>query len=136
VEAVIEQIATALKDKNNFHIVVLTSTVLPGATESRIKPLLERISGKRCGLDFGLCYSPEFIALGSVIRDFLNPDVILIGESDPKSGEILSSVYATVCENNPPVVRTTIHNAELAKISLNAFITMKVNNPPASWGAS
>jgi len=127
VEAVIEQIATALKDKNNFHIVVLTSTVLPGATESRVKPLLERVSGKRCGLDFGLCYSPEFIALGSVIRDFLNPDVILIGESDPKSGEILSSVYATVCENNPPVVRTTIHNAELAKISLNAFITMKIS---------
>lgn len=126
-EAAAEQIATALKDKNNFHLVVLTSTVLPGATESRVKPLLETVSGKKCGRDFGLCYSPEFIALGSVIRDFLNPDVILIGESDAKSGEILASAYRTVCENKPPIVRTTIHNAELAKISLNAFVTMKIS---------
>ena len=127
VEAVAEQIATGLKDKNNFQIVVLTSTVLPGATEGVVKPLLEKISGKRCGWDFGLCYSPEFIALGSIIRDFMNPDVILIGESDPKSGESLAEVYQTVCNNNPPIVRTTIHNAELAKISLNAFVTMKIS---------
>ena len=127
VEAVAEKIATGLKDKSDFQVVVLTSTVLPGATEGVVKPLLEKVSGKKCGLDFGLCYSPEFIALGSVIRDFLNPDVLLIGESDPRSGELLSEVYQTVCENNPPMVRTTIYNAELAKISLNAFITMKIS---------
>jgi len=127
VEPAAEQIATGLRDKSNFQVVVLTSTVLPGVTEGIIKPLLEKVSGKRCGLDFGLCYSPEFIALGSVIRDFMNPDVLLIGESDPRSGESLSEVYQTVCDNNPPVVRTTIYNAELAKISLNAFVTMKIS---------
>ena len=127
VETAIEQIATGLKNKNDFHVVVLTSTVLPGATERVVIPLLERVSGKRCGRDFGLCYSPEFIALGSVIRDFTNPDVILIGESDPKSGELLSETYQTVCENNPPMVRTNINSAELVKISLNAFITMKIS---------
>jgi len=127
VESAIKQIAIGLKDKNSFHIVVITSTVLPGATEDVIKPLLERVSGKKCGVDFGLCYSPEFIALGSVIRDFLNPDVILIGESDTRSGESLSEVYHTVCDNNPPIVRTTIRNAELAKISLNAYVTMKIS---------
>lgn len=127
VETVTEQIAVGLKDKSNFQVVVLTSTVLPGATEGVVKPLLEKISGKKCGLDFGLSYSPEFIALGSVIQDFMNPDVILIGESDPRSGELLSELYQTVCDNNPPVVRTTIYNAELAKISLNAFITMKIS---------
>ena len=92
VEAAAEQIAEGIKNKNTYHLVVLTSTVLPGATEGRIKPLLEKVSGKKCGRDFGLCYSPEFIALGSVIRDFMNPDVILIGESDPKSGELLAEV--------------------------------------------
>ena len=126
VEPVAEQIAIGLKDKSNFQVVVLTSTVLPGATEGVVKPLLEKVSGKKCGLDFGLCYSPEFIALGSVIRDFFNPDVLLIGESDPKSGELLAEIYRNVCENQPPIVRTTIYNAELAKISLNAFITMKI----------
>jgi len=125
-EAAVKQIAEGIKDKNAFHLVVLTSTVLPGATENRIKTLLEDISGKKCGRDFGLCYSPEFIALGSVIRDFLNPDVVLIGESDKNSGDILADIYRKVCQNNPPIVRTNIHNAELAKISLNAYITMKI----------
>ncbi len=126
VESSAEQIATVLKNKRNFHVVVLTSTVLPGATDGVVKPLLERVSGKKCGKDFGLCYSPEFIALGSVIRDFTNPDVVLIGESDPKSGDLLAEIYRNVCENQPPIVRTNIYNAELAKISLNAFITMKI----------
>jgi len=127
VEAAAEQIAEGIKDKKNYHLVVLTSTVLPGATEGRIKSLLEKVSGKKCSQDFGLCYSPEFIALGSIIRDVLNPDVILIGESDPKSGELLAGVYQTVCENKPPIVRTAIQNAELAKISLNAYVTMKIS---------
>ena len=127
VEAAAEQIAAGIKNKNTYHLVVLTSTVLPGATESRIKTLLEKISGKKCDRDFGLCYSPEFIALGSVIRNFLNPDVVLIGESDLKAGELLEEIYKSVCENNPPIVRMTIQNAELAKISLNAYITMKIS---------
>ena len=127
VESTAEQIAIGLKDKGNFQVIVLTSTVLPGATEGVVKPLLEKISGKKCSLDFGLCYSPEFIALGSVIWDFMNPDVVLIGESDPNSGELLAEIYHTVCENQPPIVRTTICNAELAKISLNAFVTMKIS---------
>ena len=126
VEIAAQQIAVNLKDRSDFHLVVLTSTVLPGATDGVVKQLLEKGSGKKCGKDFGLCYSPEFIALGSVIRDFTNPDVVLIGESDPKSGELLEEIYRNVCENQPPIVRTTIQNAELAKISLNAYVTMKI----------
>jgi len=126
VEAAARDIAASLKRKDDFHVVVLTSTVLPGATEGVVKQLLERVSGKKCGKDFGLCYNPEFIALGSAIRDFTRPDVVLIGESDPKSGELLAEIYRNVCDNQPPIVRTTIYNAELAKISLNAYTTMKI----------
>jgi len=127
VELALRSIATNLKHKHDFHVVALTSTVLPGVTENMVKPLLEGVSGKRCGIDFGLCYNPEFIALGSVLRDFNNPDVVLIGESDQRSGEILSEIYQVVCDNHPPIVRTTFYNAELAKISLNAFVTMKIS---------
>ena len=108
-------------------MVVITSTVLPGDTENVIKPLLEEVSGKKCGVDFGLCYNPEFIALGSVIRDFMNPDVVLIGESDARSGEILTEIYRTTCDNQPYIARMSLCNAELAKISLNAYITMKIS---------
>jgi UDPglucose 6-dehydrogenase len=126
-EAAAEQIASGIRNKDSYHLIILTSTVLPGVTQGKIKTILEKTSGKKCGQDFGLCYSPEFIALGTVIRDFLNPDVVLIGESDKKAGDLLSEMYKNVCENDPPIVRMSINSAELAKISLNAFVTMKIS---------
>ncbi len=120
-------IGRALKEKDGYHVVVLTSTVLPGATRHGLLPILEKESGKKCGVDFGLCYSPEFIALGSVIRDFLNPDFYLIGQFDEKSGDLLEMVNRKVCLKEPVVRRMTIENAEIAKIALNSFVTMKVS---------
>jgi len=127
VEEVSREIASHLKNKDDFPIVALRSTVLPGVTDGVVKPLLEGVSGKKCGIDFGLCYNPEILALGSVIHNSLNPDVVVIGESDPKSGELLSKIYETTCENNPPIIRTTLNNAEMAKISLNVFLTLKMS---------
>ena len=68
---------------------------MPGATGGPVRQALEEASGKQAGVDFGLCYSPEFIALGSVIRDFLNPDFLLIGESDKAAGDMLTAFIAT-----------------------------------------
>ncbi len=126
-EAAAQDIGEALKAKEDFHVVVLTSTVMPGTTEMVMKPILEKASGKKCGVDFGLCYNPEFIALGSVIKDLSAPDAVLIGESDGKSGDILSDVYRTVCTNNPPVARMSPYSAELAKLALNVFVTTKIS---------
>lgn len=119
-------IGTALRDKDTYHLVVLTSTVMPGATGGPVREALEQASGKRTGADFGLCYSPEFIALGSVIRDFLNPDFLLIGESDERAGALLAELYRKVVNNDPKVARINFVNAELAKISVNTFVTTKI----------
>jgi UDPglucose 6-dehydrogenase len=116
----------ALRRKDDWHLVVLMSTVLPGMTRQVLVPVLEEWSGKRCGVDFGVCYSPAFIALGSVIRDFLNPDFVLVGESDARAGEALESLYASVLENGAPVRRMSLENAELAKIGVNTFVTTKI----------
>jgi UDPglucose 6-dehydrogenase len=121
-----EQIGAALRTKRDYHLVVLTSTVLPGTTRQALLPVLERASGRTGGRDFGLCYSPEFIALGSVIRDFLNPDFTLIGEIDARAGETLEAYYAQVMANHAPARRMSLENAELAKISVNSFVTMKI----------
>lgn len=118
-------IGAGLKQKSGYHLVVLTSTVLPKDCELKIIPELERHSGKKCGLDFGFCYSPEFIAIGSVVKDLLAPDFFLIGEYDKHSGDILTDFYATI-NNSSPVARMSIPSAELAKISLNSFLTMKI----------
>jgi UDPglucose 6-dehydrogenase len=119
-------IGRALSDKDRYHLVVLTSTVLPGSSRHGLIPVLEEASGKRAGRDFGFCYGPEFIALGSVIHDFLNPDFLLIGELDERSGDLLEEAYGTIVENGAPCKRMSIENGELAKISLNAFVTMKI----------
>lgn len=122
-----KSIGTALKDKPGFHLVVLTSTVTPGSTEKDLLPVLEEFSGKKCGQDFGLCYNPEFIALGNVINGLLNPDFILIGELDKKSGDILEYFYKKTCPNTPYVKRMNIVNAEITKISLNTYVTTKIS---------
>lgn len=117
----------ALAKKSSYHVIVLTSTVLPGATRHGLIPILEKESGKKCGEDFGVCYSPEFIALGSVIRDFLNPDFYLVGEFDARSGDVLEAVNRRICMKEPVVQRMTIENAEIAKIALNSFVTLKIS---------
>ncbi len=122
-----KEIGKALAKKSNFHLVNLVSTVVPGSTENELKPILEKYSGKKCSRDFGLCYNPEFIALGKVIYDLLNPDFVLIGESDKRSGDILENFYKNLCENNPPVKRMNIINAEIAKIALNVYVTTKIS---------
>jgi UDPglucose 6-dehydrogenase len=127
VEPVCAEIGRGLAERNGYHLVCLTSTVMPGMTGGSVKEILERESGKRCGQDFGLCYSPEFIALGSVIRDFLNPDMVLIGESDKKAGDFLEAIYRRVCENKPASARMSFVNAEITKLAVNSYITTKIS---------
>lgn len=121
-----KEIGKALEEKHSYHLVVLTSTVLPGSTEKRLKPILEEASKKKCNDEFGLCYNPEFIALGNVIHDFLNPDFVLVGESDKKAGDILESLYREVCDSHPPITRMNFVNAELAKLAVNTYVTTKI----------
>jgi UDPglucose 6-dehydrogenase len=122
-----EKIGAALKKKSGWHLVALASTVMPGSTGGPLRAVLEAASGKKCGADFGLCYNPEFIALGSVIRDMLNPDMILIGESDERSGALLEALYTGVCESAPKIRRMNFVNAEVTKISVNTFVTTKIS---------
>lgn len=122
----IKTIGRAIAEKDSYHLVALTSTVMPGATGGPVRQALEEASGKRVGVDIGLCYSPEFIALGSVIRDFLHPDFLLIGESDERSGHTLAGIYRRVVNNDPAVAHLNFVNAELAKISVNTFVTTKI----------
>lgn len=119
-------IGRALKDKKDYHLIVLSSTVLPGSTEHGLMPVVSSASGKVCGADFGICYSPEFVALGNVLEGLLNPSVILIGESDPHAGDVLSDFFSQVCGDGPYTARMNFVNAELAKLALNTYLTTKI----------
>jgi UDPglucose 6-dehydrogenase len=125
-ENVAELIGEELKNLNHYHVVVLTSTVLPGDSRKKIISKLEEFSNKICGKDFGFCYSPEFIALGSVINDLKTPDYFLIGEYDNYSGDELVYVNKKVASKDPEICRMKIEEAELAKIATNSYITQKI----------
>ena len=109
------------------HLFVCSSTTTPGAMNQVLIPMLEREIGGVCGRDFGVCYNPEFIALGNVVKGLLEPDMVLIGESDPESGAALEQAYKKYNRNTPRIARMSIISAELTKISVNSYITMKIS---------
>ena len=123
----VESIGAALRNKAGYHLVVVHSTTMPGSTGGPIRERLEAASGKRVGSDIGLCYNPEFIALGNVVEGLLHPDFVLIGESDAQAGDMLTEVYRRVVGPSVPIARMNFVNAELAKISVNTYVTMKIS---------
>lgn len=109
------------------HLFVCSSTTTPGAVDSILIPMLEKETGWKVGVEFGFCYNPEFIALGNVINGLLDPDMVLIGESDKESGDRLEDLYKRYSRNEPRIARMSIISAELTKISVNSYITMKIS---------
>ena len=123
-----QPIARAIKkaDKHG-HIFVCSSTTTPGAIDDVLIPMLEKETGWKCGSEFHVCYNPEFIALGDVINGLLEPDLVLIGEGDAESGATLEELYQKYNRNKPRIARMSIISAELTKISVNSYITMKIS---------
>ena len=123
VRGVCEQIGSVLKKHNSYHVVVARSTMLPGTMRGLVIPTLEEYSGKRVGVDFGVCNNPEFLREGTAVYDFYNPPKTVIGETDNRSGDILASIY----ENLPgPMIRTNVETAEMVKYTDNVWHAAKV----------
>ena len=128
IEGSAQEIGEALNKKDAYHLVVVKSTVVPGTTQNVVKPSIEKSSGKRCGVDFGLCMNPEFLREGSALYDTLHPDRIIIGEHDEKSGDVMESLYRDFLgEEMPPMIRTNLPTAELIKYANNAFLATKIS---------
>lgn len=123
-----ESVARAIRERGKKgHLFVCSSTTTPGAGDSVLIPMLEKELAGKCGTDFGYCYNPEFIALGNVVQGLITPDLVLIGESDPASGAALESLYLRYNTNKPKIARMSVVSAELSKISVNSYITMKIS---------
>lgn len=119
-----KDIGVALVDVDQYHLVAVKSTVPPGTTENIILPILEKHSGKTVGKDFGLCMNPEFLRQGEAVHDALNPDRIVIGHCDKKSGDTLEYIYRDfACQK----IRCDIKAAELIKYAANSFLATKIS---------
>jgi UDPglucose 6-dehydrogenase len=128
IDAASRDIGKILRQKNQYHVIAIKSTVIPGTTQNRVKGILEQESEKRCGVDFGLCMNPEFLRQGSAFYDTFHADRIVIGEYDRKSGDTLENLYKTFYnEGIPPLIRTTLATAELIKYASNSMLATKIS---------
>jgi GDP-mannose 6-dehydrogenase len=123
VEHVCREIGEGLARKNSPHVVVLRSTVLPGTTESLVIPTLESASGKQAGVEFHVCYNPEFMREGSAVADFFQPPYTILGARNAAHLAPLKEIYAWAPGR---VFETSIPVAEMVKYVSNAFHAVKV----------
>ncbi len=123
VERVMEEIGSAIRDKKEWHTVVLRSTVLPGTTAELVVPALERASGKKAGRDFGIAMNPEFLREGTSIKDFYSPPFTLIGADDERTAAAVKELYAGI---KAPLHVIALAVAEMIKYASNAYHGLKV----------
>jgi GDP-mannose 6-dehydrogenase len=121
---VCEEIGAALAQKPERHVVVIRSTMLPGTIENTVIPTLESASGKKAGVDFGVCINPEFLREGTSLKDFYAPPFTLIGADDEQTAELVKELYAGV---DAPVYVTKLKTAEMIKYVCNCFHGLKVS---------
>ena len=123
-EAVTCQIGAALAGKASWHTVVYRSTMLPGTCESVLIPLLEQLSGKHAGVDFGVCVNPEFLREGTSVRDFFTPPKTVVGYTEERSARLVADLYTGL---PGPCILVPLGVAEMAKYVDNCFHALKVD---------
>jgi UDPglucose 6-dehydrogenase len=119
------EIGAALRRRTAYHVVVVKSTVVPGTTDSVVVPILEATSGKRAGLDFGVGMNPEFLTEGQAVRDFMEPDRLVLGAADGRALESLETLYGSF--NGLPKIRTNPRTAEMIKYASNALLATAIS---------
>ncbi|MBU0996182.1 MAG: nucleotide sugar dehydrogenase [Proteobacteria bacterium] len=123
IRRVCEEIGLEIKKKNEWHVVVIRSTILPGTMRHIVIPILEEHSGKQAGKDFGVCNNPEFLREGTAVYDFYHPPKTVIGETDKKSGDAVAAIYEKM---EAPLIRTDVDVAEMVKYVDNVWHALKV----------
>ncbi|MGQ3410861.1 UDP-glucose 6-dehydrogenase AglM [Natrinema sp. LN54] len=123
-----ESLGRALADKDDDHLVVVKSTVLPGTTEDVVGPILESESGTPLGDGIEIAMNPEFLRMGTAVGDFLEPDKVVLGTASEGAAATLRELYAPILEREETdLVETDIREAELIKYANNAFLASKVS---------
>jgi GDP-mannose 6-dehydrogenase len=123
VRRICEQIGEALAGIDEFKIVAIRSTLLPGSMQSVVIPTLEKASGKRAGEHFGVCINPEFLREGTAIYDSDHPPKTVIGANDERTAGPVRAIYAKL---EAPMIVTDLRTAEMLKYVDNSWHALKV----------
>lgn len=120
---VCDQIGAALRTHPGAPVVVIRSTVPPGTTRDMLIPVLEAASGGSAGVEFGVCFNPEFLREGTAVHDFYDPPQTVVGELNHASGDVLAKLYGGL---PGPLVRTDLETAEMVKYVCNSWHALKI----------
>jgi len=124
IESCAISIGKSLRNTNKYLVITFRSTIPPQTTRTKLIPLLEAASGLRSGEDFGVCMNPEFLREKSPLQDFLEPNRIVVGALDKRSGDKLRNIYSNfTC----PLIVTDLDTAEMIKYSSNTFLAAKIS---------
>ena len=122
ITAAVEAIADELsKSHAEYPVIVVKSTVPPGTTKNVVEPIIRR---KNPDLSFGICMNPEFLREGRAVEDFLHPDRIVVGSSDPKTIRIMHDLYTGIAA---PIIDVDPTAAEMIKYTSNALLATKIS---------
>ncbi len=121
VEAAADTIGRALHGRGQYSVIVVKSTVIPGTSYNIVRGIL---SAHLDDTEFSVCMNPEFLREGRALQDFLNPDRIVIGESNARGGSVLHDVYKSF---KCPIIHTTLENAEMVKYASNALLATLIS---------
>lgn len=117
-EAIADELA---KSHAEYPVIVVKSTVPPGTTKNVVEPIIRR---KNPDLSFGICMNPEFLREGRAVEDFLHPDRIVVGSSDPKTIRIMHELYTGIAA---PIIDVDPTAAEMIKYTSNALLATKIS---------
>jgi UDPglucose 6-dehydrogenase/GDP-mannose 6-dehydrogenase len=125
IETASREIGDVIRVKDDFHAVVIKSTVVPGTTDDVATPILEAASGKKAGQDFGVGMNPEFLREGVAIPDFMEPDRIVYGATDERTFALLDEVYSVF--QGVDIIRTSNKTAEMIKYTANSLLATLIS---------
>ena len=126
IKEVTNQIANVLKKSNSYKVIIYKSTIPPGTISNYCLPIIEKITKKRNGIDFGVASNPEFLREGSAVYDFENPKKIVIGSNDKKTKKIILSIYENYLSNNK-IINVNIETSEMIKYFSNSFFALLIS---------
>lgn len=118
-----EDCGRRLQKATDYHVIVVRSTVIPGTTEQMVVPAIEKFSGKKAGVDFGVCMNPEYLREKTAVEDFKNPWIIVIGQQDNRAGDVVHHIYS---QYSCPIHRLSVQEAEIQKYTHNLFNAVKI----------
>ena len=117
------ELGGAMRDKPGTHVFVFRSTLVPGTVEDVLRPIIEAESGKKEGVDFYVCFQPEFLREGTSIRDYDKPPFTVVGANAPEPAAKLRELFGHLpCEFHV----TSVRAAEMAKYTCNNFHALKI----------